>query len=158
PRRVGVARPLKLFQAPGTPRLELVADDLGTSLGGDDDMHVVGAAADDMQVPAANGAMFGDRRFDEVALLAVEGARLFLQERAGGGLESWVGWPELSRLLDPAARIARQPGTLGGPRQEVCERLRHRDVAGVGTHGGLRGFGASEVGAVNIAEAPVVRT
>src|SRR5262249_724465 len=61
--RIGVAPPLQFLQVPSAPRLELVPDDLGRSPGGDDDMHMVGATVDDVQMPAAECAMFGDGFF-----------------------------------------------------------------------------------------------
>src|SRR5262249_16941761 len=102
--------------------------------GGDDNMHVLGAAVDDVQVPAADGTMFGDDFLDKAALLRVEHARFFLQEGPGRGLKPRVRWPELSPFLDPTALIAGKPRTVGCPRQEVRQRVGHRDVPRIGTH------------------------
>ena len=86
-----------------------------TSWRRDNDMHVLGAAVDNMPSPTANPAMIGNRGFHEAALLGVQGQSGLGHEPLGLLLEFVIRRPELAGLRDPTTFVSGQPCTVGGP-------------------------------------------
>jgi hypothetical protein len=112
--RLGRFKPF--LQPPAAPGLELVHDVFGVPTRScHDDVNMVGAAGDRVQVPATMAAMIADRVFDEFSLSRVENQRRFGHERSGCLLEVSIRREKLAWLRDPAAFVAGKPTAVRGP-------------------------------------------
>jgi|GEM_PF-1763416 len=112
----------RFLQPPGAPGLELVHDVFGVPTRScDDDVNMVGAAGDRVQVPATMAAMIGDRVFDEFPLSRIENQRRFGHERSGCLLDVSIRREKLAWLRNPAAFVAGKPTAVRGPSQEIGE-------------------------------------
>jgi hypothetical protein len=139
PRLRGLVAGLFL-QSPRRPGLELIHDLLGVATGGGhDDVNMVRAAGDCVQVPAVNSAMIQNRAFDDRTLSLVQHQWHLCHAGPGSSLEVEIGRTELAWLRNPASCVASKPGPILGPSEEVGQRLalgerirtkRHRGTSG----------------------------
>jgi len=91
-----------------------------------------GATLHGMQMPAANAAVGDDRPLDRAPLWNRQQHGLILHASSGHGLPRRFREMHAAPTIDPATRIARQPGAVGRPCEEVGEWSRLGDGADVG--------------------------
>jgi hypothetical protein len=107
------------------PCLQVVSNDLRRPVRGDDHVQVIRSAVDLEQSPAANPTCLRDLLLYHLALLVVQKSGGLGHSRLCFKLARRLG--ELSTLpvFNPAAFIARQPRSVGGPCQKIRQWLRH---------------------------------
>src|SRR5258708_22654011 len=69
--------------------------------------------------------MPGNCPLHQLTLLEIQQASIFGHSGLGLQLPDRIGTLPPVTVLDPAALISRQPGTVGPPREEVCQSFRH---------------------------------
>ena len=109
---------LQRLEPAGTPGFELLPELLGFAVARHDDVHMVRAAIDGVEVHP-HPAMIGNGQFDEPALVLVEKAGIFPQAGLNRALASGIGKLPTVAVLDPPALIAGQPGAIRRPGQKI---------------------------------------
>jgi hypothetical protein len=119
----------------GGPRLEVLQDrDRSESRCRDDHMHVLRSAACRVERPAPTEAGRRDAAFNGLSLFRRQHDRACLHPGGHGVVQMLIRLLQAPAGVGPASRIARQPRSIRGPREEVGERFGSRDRAGIGPH------------------------
>jgi hypothetical protein len=100
------------------------------------------AARHPMQVPASKSGMGHDRILDRHPLVDVEQYDSLRHPAESDRLPQRLGQAHLAGSIDPAAIVSRQPGTVGGPREEKRDRIGLRNGTGVAHDRSLRTIAA----------------
>jgi len=99
-----------------------------------DDVDVLRAAVDGMQIPAPKTADSCDGDFDGAAFRIRQRDARRLQTPGDRSPEAVLGSPLAATGIGPAAWVARKPRSVGCPREEERDRIGADDRSGVGSH------------------------
>jgi hypothetical protein len=129
-------RSRQVFQFPRRPGLQLTADPFGRLGGSDNDMEVIRSAIDCVQGPLSIATGFSNLLMDSSALLGVQPASIIGHYGGRFELPNRVREARTVAIFDPTPLVARKPGAISAPGDEVGERRRERRFVRSGVHGG----------------------
>ncbi len=124
--RTGRKGSFVLLEIARTPRLELLTNVFGGPVRGDDDMHVVGATVDGVELPVPDCAVVGDGLLDDGPLILIEYAGRFRHARSRTLPANGIRDLKSSSAQHPASFVAGKPGAVGRPSEKERDGIRER--------------------------------